>query len=587
MSDIHFGIAPAPERTDYLSALPQELIEEIGLLTCAAPFTGDPSEPFYLERHRMRSLYALSLVSKQFHQIFSHRLYLEPLIVDTQDAPSLTLRNSASLWVNLLSYSKGPFAQRFTLWRPCPEEIRKVALNPTEPFLILMTCANICELTLSGNFARCRLRDRHSWSEASLTPDRVPHLSSVRIIDVDDAEILNTLLVGIAHKINTLVIHPSSTGLGGPDMYNPRSVYTALRPTLEGLTALEALTVSLPSVKINHCNHGHKLLQKTLLLLPNKVKLKHFTVTLPLFDCRSVQWLDASDSEDDDEQDARTIDHAWFWMTLQNFLSVLTDLSTFTFTGSMAPEEIRRKIMANSPKTNFSFVKAEFKHRTCPHRLPAPPSYPFSFQVPPAAVTPAAGSSDEFSYGDLFRGPPQFSVQGETPTTPASIAHMDPPTPPIFSAHHTWSPSPDPYPQPLPVETTPEDAWSHISTYEGMSAPFSDSNSPFANSLLPTFSYTSADTLASTSFDNNNPEPASPRWQEAPLSQDFSVDSGFASQENTSDSVFAWGTTLLEREETNWPPPALPRLEREETSWPPPGLPRPSLSQWDWYIDYD
>ena len=481
--------------------------------------------------------------------------------------------------MNLLSYTKGPFAQRFTLWRPCSEEIRKVQLNPTDPFVILMTCTNICELTLSGNFARCPPRSRHSWSEVSLTPDHVPHLSSVRIIDVDDAEILNTLLVGIAPKINTLVIHPSSTGLGGPDMYNPRSVYTTLRPTLEGLTTLEALTVSLPSVKINHCNHGYKLLQKTLLLLPNEGKLKHFAVT-----------LDISDSEDDDEQDARTIDHSWFWMTLQNFLSVLTDLTTFTFTGSMAPEEIRRKIMANSPQTKFSFLKAEFKHRTCPHRLPAPPSYPFSFQVPPAAVTPAAGSSDEFSYGDLFRGPPQFSVQGETPTTPASIAHMDPPTPPIFSAHHTWRPSPDPYPQPLPVETTPEDAWSHISTYEGMSAPFSDNNSPFANPSRPTFFYASSDSSASTSFDNNNPEPASQGWQEPPLSQDFSVDSGFASQENTSGSVYVWETAVLARmAANNVSPQALPQLETEETSWPPPppALPRSSMSQWDWYIDYD
>ena len=59
-------------RVDYFSALPQELIEEIGLLTCAPPYTSsDPSEPFVAERHRIRTLHALCLTSRQFNQIFN------------------------------------------------------------------------------------------------------------------------------------------------------------------------------------------------------------------------------------------------------------------------------------------------------------------------------------------------------------------------------------------------------------------------------------------------------------------------------------------------------------------------------------
>src|SRR6202043_654445 len=131
----------------------QELIEEIGLLACAASFDDNHSEPFHLDRHRQRGLHALSLVSKQFHQIFIHRLYLEPLVIDTQGARSSHLRNSAPLWLNPSCYTKAPLARRFTLWRPWSEEIRSGDLNPVNPFVMLFMLTNIRELTFSGNFA--------------------------------------------------------------------------------------------------------------------------------------------------------------------------------------------------------------------------------------------------------------------------------------------------------------------------------------------------------------------------------------------------------------------------------------------------
>lgn len=532
-SGVYSGIAPAPEQTDYLSALPQELIEEIGLLTCVPPYTGDPSEPFQVERHRLRSLYALSLVSKQFHQIFLHRLYLDPLVIDTQEARSLHLRNSAPLWLNPSCHAKAPLAKRFTLWRPWSEEIKSRDLNPVNPFIMLFMLTNIRELTFSGNFANIPPKGQSPWIQSTMTSKYVPHLSSIRLIGVDNTELINVLLLGIAPNIKTLVIHPSANA-GIPDDYNPRSVYATLRPTLQNLTSVESLTVSLPSVRINHCTHGHKLLQKTLLCLPNKEKLKHFAITLPVFDCRSVQWM-GSDSED--EQDIRTVDHAWFWVTLQNFLATLTNLTTFVFKGSMPPDEIRRKLNAASPDAVLSFIKAEPNSSCRRHSYNIPVS-PYNSDVPTPTAAP---------------------VQPETTATLLSPTQADWP-PQIQSV---WPPPwSDPYSQLLPVEPTPTDHWSDVSTYNEMSTPFwadpprHPEPSFSVSRLLPT-------PLPTTSNDTE-PGPSSPAWEGQPSSQPYSVDSGFASQQYTVDSGFSSQNSRMDQDQ-DWAP----------------------SNDWDWYIKYD
>src|ERR1700737_5258686 len=233
------GWPPTPKGEDYFSSLPQELIEEIGLLTCAAPYTGNPSELFQEERHRIRSLYALSLVSKQFNQVFTRPLYTEPLIIDTQHARSLRrLPNSAMGWLTPSCHDNAPVAKRFTLWRPQSEEMKNGYLCPINPFVMLFMLSNIRELTFAGNFKNQPPKDGFSpsrqWTEATLVPQYVPQLTTVRLIDVDDPELVNILLIGIAHQITTLVIHPSATG--AVDNYSPRSVYTLLRQTIEKLT---------------------------------------------------------------------------------------------------------------------------------------------------------------------------------------------------------------------------------------------------------------------------------------------------------------------------------------------------------------
>jgi hypothetical protein len=175
------------------------------------------------------------------------------------------------------------------------------------------------------------------------------------LLDVDDADLINVLLIGIAHKLKSLIVVPAAAGIAVD--YSPRSVYTTLRPVIENLSSLENLEISLPGIEsgINHCNHAHKLIQKTLSALPDKSKLQDLSISLPLFDCRSMAWNEGSDSE---EEDPKTIDHAWFWMTLQNFVAECSNLTDFKFKGSQVPMEIERKLSACSPAT-MSFQKAE------------------------------------------------------------------------------------------------------------------------------------------------------------------------------------------------------------------------------------
>ena len=461
-------------RVDYFSALPQELIEEIGLLTCAAPYiSSDLSEPFVAERHRIRTLHALCLTSRQFNQIFNRLLYLEPLVVDTQFAPS-TLPNSATMWLYPPIYDKAPLAKRFTLWRPRLDD-RLSRLSPVDPFVMLSMLTNIRELTLSGNFRSISING--SGSQECMTRDTIyhsnylPHLTSIRLLDIDDAHLINILFIGIANKITSLEIQPSSTGIS--DDYSPRSVYTTLRPMIENLAMLESLTVSLPGLRvgINHCNHAHKLVQKTLLALPNKEKLKSCSICLPLFDCRSMQWTDGSDSEDENHQDSgRAVDHAWFWMTLQNFLQQCTNLNTFNFKGSQIPHEIGRRLHDCCSSATMSFIKAENSviqpttatPTTATAYHPPPPRIP---TVPPPNFLPPPQSY-----------PFQYPIQ-QTPVNPVF---------PLRPISTIFGPMAQPYPEPLHQTESLARPPPHINMYPEPSI-FDFDNTPASNMIPPMY----------------------------------------------------------------------------------------------------
>lgn len=451
---------------DYLSALPQELIEEIGLLACTLPFLGKPPEPFLSDRHRLRTLYALTLVSKQFNQIFCRPLYSAPLLIDTQNASSLRMRNTASMWRSPSRFEKAQMVKRFTLWRPCSEEMKKGdLLCSADTFFQLFMLSNVRELTLSGNFRNTSSQQTDwPWMEATLMPKYVPHLTSVRLLDIDDAELLNVLLIGVAHKLTSLVIQPSCTGL--TDNYSPRSVYSTLRPMIENLTCLESLDVTLPTLKliINHCNHAHKLVQKTLVSLPKKEKLKSLSMTLPLFDCRSMQWTDGSDSDDD--HDAKTVDHAWFWMTLQNLLAECDNLERFTFTGSPVPLEIVRKLQSSCPTAAMSFIKADK-----PFEEVAPPA-PQIPQIDPHTIVESSSQLDEMpfaarSYGPLGQLRPVGGYSTDQPEIPVpTYFDLHPPAASNFrSSIAPWHSTTDSYPPPL---EHPQHEASHQGPYYGL-----------------------------------------------------------------------------------------------------------------------
>lgn len=561
-SDIYseYTTADATPAIDYLSALPQELIEEIGLLTCAAPFPGADyiSEPLFVEeRHRLRTLHALSLTSKQFNQIFNHLLYIEPLVIDTQYADSSKLPNSATMWLNPSCHEKAPLAKRFTLWRPrCSEEDFRRAgqLCPVNPFVMLFMLTNIRELTLSGNFRNspnnhheeCHSNTERPWIETTLIPKYVPHLTSVRLLDVDDATVINILLIGIAHKITNLEIHPSSTGIS--EDYSPRSVFTTLRPMIESLNSLESLTISLPGIKyaINHCNHAHKLIQKSLFALPSKQKLKHFSISLPLFDCRSMPWADISDSEEDDdngghENSNKAVDHAWFWMTLQNFLGQCNELETFNFKGSSIPFEIERKLHSCCLNTKMSFSKAQngvtsrttsssSRDATTPITLQQPVVLPLPNIPPP----PPVGMYSTYN--------------NYQPTNLSPVFQFRPPT-------ATWRPIVEPYPEPAALPT----------------------RLPFDNPLpaFSVFDFQNTTTPTATSSSNINLPP---------IYENFQLNSNPWQQQHEEQS---WETNYENEEPSFFNNPEFefsPEFEYEQQEITNVD---PQNQDWDWYIQYD
>ena len=449
-------IAP-PIRHDHFSALPQELIEEIGLFACSLSTTtitppADPdSDPetqeplFHAERHRQHTLHTLSLVSKLFHQIFHHRLYMHPLLIDTQLAPSLQhLPHTATKWLTA-SCSKSSHAKTVTLWRPRSHEMSSetsgpggvFSLRPVNPFVILYMFTNIRELTLSGNFRNTGPSTTFAAmgngggggigdsqiQNPSLMPEYVPHLTSVRLVDVDDAELLAILLVGVAHKLTHLTIHPSERGTTAG--YSPRSVYNTLRPVIENLVSLSSLTVSLPSVKfglsrIDHCTHGCKLVHKSLVPLPAKDKLHDLSIDLPLFGCRTQ-----FDKHNNDAGAGGQADHAWYYLTLQNFLADCGHLQRLTYKGSPVPAEIMQRLTEACPSAEMTFTKAEMATQPRSTGL-----FNWIGPVSPPAVTNLWGEPID---------PPT-----PTPIAPAIAA--------VAAATAVWRPLTDPYPEPATVD---------------------------------------------------------------------------------------------------------------------------------------
>jgi len=255
-------------------------------------------------------------------------------------------------------------------------------------------------------------------------PEYVPHLTSVRLLDIDDAEILAILLVGVAHKLTSLTIHPSERGT--TETYSPRSIYTTLRPVLENLISLSSLAISLPSVKfglmkIDHCTHGCKLVHKSLSPLPAKHKLRNLSIDLPVFGCRTQ--FEKYDDDDDDDDDLaggiKQVDHAFYYMALQNFLNDCPNLQQLQYKGSSVPAEIVQRLTETCPSATMTFVKAQVSttQRTVHFNWL---SFPASPSPPSGVVEPSAWDAEH--------------------------QHWPPPVPAM------WRPLTDPYPEPAQVD---------------------------------------------------------------------------------------------------------------------------------------
>jgi hypothetical protein len=143
------------------------------------------------------------------------------------------------------------YARQFTLWRPRSEEMMRTRAHSIQddPFAIAYMLNNIRELTLSETFRRVDLSESSLVASSfapTLMPEHVPSLESIRLIDIDDAELLAVLLVGIADQIITLVIHPTEKRATQASF--PRQVFATLRPVIESLSSFVCLTISLPSI---------------------------------------------------------------------------------------------------------------------------------------------------------------------------------------------------------------------------------------------------------------------------------------------------------------------------------------------------
>jgi len=382
------------QELDYFSALPQELIEQIGLYAAAIDPSSSGGSPFLPQRRRLAVLFALSMTSRQFHQIFNHFLYKDPLLIDSTHP---YIPNTARQWIanNPHVPQRAYAAKTFALWRPSASASTgngnslSHALNMTSLSFLFSHLANVRELTLSGNFAgktavgagvveysRRRSVTRGPQTRTAtgdpdldeidgippppvVIPEKsvMPSLRTLRLVDLDNAEMIPELFNPYRLQLTTLEIRPALTSIS-QTTYHPRTVIEQLSSfivlTLSHCTTLEDVTITLPPEQFdcNHCKHGIKVLS-SLFVPVDQVRtrnpsVKKLRLSLPRFDCYSIPYLDPELSDDDDEE-FEPIDHAYFFDLLGRLLLEFSSLQIFEFTGPAVPPKIERKLRGLVP----------------------------------------------------------------------------------------------------------------------------------------------------------------------------------------------------------------------------------------------
>jgi len=389
-----FALRREKQGIDYFSALPQELIEQIGLYAAAIDPSSSGGPPFLLQRRRLAVLFALSMTSRQFHQIFNHLLFKDPLLIDSTHP---YIPNTAWRWIANSPHvpQRSYAAKTFALWRPSPSASTangnspSHALNMTSLSCLLSDLANVRELTLSGNFAGKtavgagvgEYSRRRSGTRGPQTrtvtgdpdldeidgippppvviPEKsvMPSLRTLRLVDLDNAEMIPELFNPYRLQLTTLEIRPALTSIS-QTTYHPRAVIEQLSPfialTLSHCTTLEDVTITLPPEQFdcNHCKHGIKVLSSLFAPVDRaqtrNPSIKKLRLSLPRFDCYSIPYLDPELSDDDDEE-FEPIDHAYFFDLLGRVLLDFSSLETFEFTGPAVPPKIERKLRGLVP----------------------------------------------------------------------------------------------------------------------------------------------------------------------------------------------------------------------------------------------
>jgi hypothetical protein len=205
------------------------------------------------------------------------------------------------------------------------------------------------EWTFHGSFGLYNNGKRNTshnyYRQTTLTQKSFPCLTSLRFIDVDDAELLCALLFDISPKITSIEIRPSTYGRWYD--YSLASMLSSLVPILQRLQALKSLSLSLPNFIEEsriHCDEGEMSLDKIMHALPNMKCIELLKIAFPLFHCEVVE--------------QRSNDHPAFWSKLKQFVSGCKSLQHFSFGGDAVPDIVKAELPS---LFSTRFARAKFK----------------------------------------------------------------------------------------------------------------------------------------------------------------------------------------------------------------------------------
>lgn len=255
----------------------------------------------------------------------------------------------------------------------------------------------------------------------------MPNLTTLRLVDVENAEMIPELFNPYRTPIKTLEIHPSLTSATGRT-YHPRTVIDHLSSFIVLMLThsphLESLHISLPPEQydFNNCRHGTELLSN-IFLHPNRkpnFSIRNLTLSLPQFDCHSYRYMQAGDSDEDSDDDDESIDHAYFFDLLSRVLADFKSLQQFSYSGPVVPVAIERKLRGQCPGVGMQFAGAEWSKRSFQRdsavgtsdQGPRPPPTTTAWNPPPLIAEEGGWITDSSGTATTTLGPSEAGYGG-------------------------------------------------------------------------------------------------------------------------------------------------------------------------------